>query len=80
MHTVSCYGQQVGRTKRCSFKNLRTSSPQYQKHMHVFLGDFNACVGFRESNEQWPGVRDPHGYGVANDADKELLSFLSSGN
>ena len=27
---------------------------------------------------RWSGVRGPHGYGVANDAGRELLSFLSS--
>ena len=45
---------------------------------YVILGDFNALVESRESADgQWGAVRGPHGYGVANDAGKELLSFLS---
>ena len=44
----------------------------------MLLGDFNARVGSRESGEQWAGVRGPHGFGAANDAGKELLSFLAS--
>ena len=34
----------------------------------ILLGDFNARVGSRESDEQWTGVKGPHGYGVANGA------------
>ena len=35
-------------------------------------------VGSRESGDgQWGAVRGSHGYGVANDAGKEFLSFLS---
>ena len=45
----------------------------------MLMGDFNARVGSRECvGDLWDGVRGPHGYGVVNDAGKELLSFLSA--
>ena len=45
---------------------------------YVVLGDFNAHVGSRKHvGDQWDAVRGPHGYGVINDAGRELLSFLS---
>lgn len=34
---------------------------------YILLGDFNACVRSSESvDEQWDGVRGPHGFGVHN--------------
>ena len=47
---------------------------------YMLLDDFNACVGSRESDEQWVGMRGPHGFGAAKDAGKELLSFLDQCN
>ena len=42
------------------------------------LGDFNACVGSREGNDDpWWYERGPYGHGILNDAGRELLSFLS---
>ena len=56
--------------------NMLVSVPSGEKY--VVLGDFNACVGSREDVEdQKDAVRGPHGYGVINDARRELLSFLS---
>lgn len=47
--------------------------------MYVILGDFNACVGSRQGEEDpWGHVRGPHGYGDYNDAGRELLAFLST--
>ena len=46
--------------------------------MYIIVGDFNARVGSMERDEdEWSGVRGPHGFGSVNDAGKELLSFLS---
>ena len=45
---------------------------------YVIMGDFNACVGSRTSvDEQWAGVRSPHGLKETNEAGRELLSFLA---
>ena len=45
---------------------------------HVIFGDFNSCIGSRNDvdADQWSGVLGLHGCGIANDAGKELLSFL----
>ena len=46
--------------------------------MYIIVGDFNARVGSMErDDDEWSGVRGPHGFGSVNDAGKELLSFLS---
>ena len=46
---------------------------------YVILGDFNARVGSRETDDDpWFNVRGPHGYGESNDAGKELLAFLET--
>ena len=42
--------------------------------MCVILGDFNARVGSRSDNDELTDVKEPHGYG---DANEELLSFLT---
>ena len=45
--------------------------------MYIIVGDFNARVGSMESdNDEWSGVRGPHGFGSVNDAGKEPLSFF----
>ena len=32
---------------------------------YILLGDFNACVGARQSlDDQWANFHDPHGFGV----------------
>ena len=82
LHVVSCYAptRAASREDKEAFfqelENFISSVPSGE--VYILLGDFNARVGSRESDEQWTGVRGPHGYGVANDAGRELLSFLSS--
>lgn len=82
IHIVSCYAPTRAASrevKEAFFQELENViSLVPSKEKYVLLGDFNARVGSRESNEQCIGVRGPHGYGVANDAGRELLSFLSS--
>ena len=43
----------------------------------MLIGDFNACVGSRNKEDEWWDERGPHGLGVLNDAGRELLSFCS---
>ena len=82
LHVVSCYAptRAASREDKEAFfqelENIISSVPSQEKY--VLLGDFNARVGSRESDEQWAGVRGPHGFGAANDAGKELLSLLAS--
>ena len=58
------------------FDHKLASGPSGEKY--VVLGDFNARVGSREHvGDQWDAMRGPYGYGVINDAGRELLSFLS---
>ena len=42
----------------------------------MLLGDFNARVGSRQDDVWWH-ERGPHGYGILNDAGRELLPFVS---
>ncbi len=43
----------------------------------MILGDFNARVGSRMGGDDvWVNERGPHGLGVANNAEMELLSFF----
>lgn len=44
----------------------------------VMLGDFNASEGSRGDDDEWWYARGPHDYGELNEADKELLIFLST--
>ena len=72
--------QQVEKARMLSSRSLTTSSPEYQQERHTssYIGDFNARVGSRESDDdEWSGVRGPHVFGSVNDTGKELLSFLS---
>ena len=58
-------------------RSLRPSSLRYHQESSPYR-DFNVCVGSRESvDEEWSGVRAPHGFGQTNDSGRELLSFLS---
>ena len=79
LHVVSCYAptRAASREAKDTFfqeiENILSAVLQGEKY--VLMGDFNGsreCVG-----DLWDGVRGPHGYGVVNDAGKELLSFLS---
>ena len=48
------------------------------RESYVRLGDFNARVGSRTSGDDWSvNVRGPHRLEETNDAEKELLSFMS---
>lgn len=45
----------------------------------ILLEDLNACMGSRNNmNDLWERVQELHGCGEANDAGKELLTFLST--
>ena len=48
------------------------------QELYTVLGEFNAQVGARNciDQDQWQRSRSPHGIGEANNAGKELLSFL----
>ena len=82
LYVVSCYAptRAASREDKEAFFQMSDSfiSSVPSQEGYVILGDFNARVGSRESADgQWGAVRGPHGYGVANDTRKELLSFLS---
>ena len=82
LHVVSCYAPTMAASredKEAFFPMLDSFiSSVPSQESYVILGDFNARVESRESADgQWGAVRGPHGYGVANDAGKEFLSFLS---
>ena len=83
LHVLSCYAptRAAQREDKEDFFNQLAafmSSVPVGEH-YVILGDFNARVGSRSDvdADQWSGVLGPHGCGAANDAGKELLSFLS---
>ena len=83
LHVASCYAptRAASREDKEAFFQVLDGfiSSLPSRESYVILGDFNARVGSRESeDEQWSAVRGPHGYGVINDAGRELLSFLSS--
>ena len=47
----------------------------------LVLGDFNACVGKRESGDDvWRDVRGPHGIGTCNEAGEQLLELCAVNN
>ena len=82
LHVVSCYAptraasRQVKDTFFQDLESILAALPIGQKY--VILGDFNAHVGSRKCiGDRWGSVRGQHGYGVINDADKDLLSLLS---
>ena len=81
LHLLSCYAPTfaASRVEKDHYLNdlqqaLDTIPPS---ESYVILGDFNARVGSRTSEDDWcVNVRGPHGLAEANDAGKELLSFL----
>ena len=82
LHVVSCYAPTRSASRQVKdvfFQDLESilaAIPAGEKY--VILGDFKAYVWSRECvGDRWRLVRGPHGYGVFNDAGKELLSFLS---
>ena len=67
IHMVSCYAstsavsREDKETLFQELENIISSVPSGERY--ILLGDFNALVGFRDSDdEQWSGVRGPHGY------------------
>ena len=82
IHVVSCYA-----LTRAAHREDKDAFFQELEHIisgvpsgetYIILGDFNACVGSRESyDDEWSNVRGPYGLGSVNDAGKEVLSFLS---
>ena len=82
IHVVSCYAptRAASREDKDVFfqalSNIISGVPAGETH--IILGDFNARVGSRESDDnEWSGVRGPHRFGSVNDAGKELLSCIS---
>ena len=80
---MSCYAltRAASRQETDTFfdelNSILSSVPAGEKY--IVLGDFNACVGSRQVvGDQWSKVRGQQGCGVANDAGKELLGFLST--
>ena len=85
IHVVVCYAPTFGSPRSAKDVFLAQLQATLQSipatDKFVILGDFNARVGSRDQQEDlWDGVRGPHGFGVCNDAGKELLSFLSMNN
>ena len=82
-HIVSCYAptRAASRQEKDAFYDdlgaLLAGIPD--RDLYVLLGDFNACIGSRDSaQDQWGEARGPHGHGSVNDAGQELLSFLTT--
>ena len=82
LHILSCYAPTYGSSwevKEQFFASLQQAlSDIPSQECYVVLGDFNARVGSRRDDDEWWNVRGPHGHGDLNDADKDLLSFLST--
>ena len=78
LHVISCYAP-TRAGERTFFQQLDSVLSSVPKgESYILLGDFNAHVGCRtDHNDVWSNVCGPHGYGVDNDAGRELLSFLS---
>lgn len=85
LHVVVCYAP--------TFRSTRVAKDQFYADLQqvlrtvprgdkfIVLGDFNARIGSRSAeHDEWDAVRGPHGFGVCNDAGKELLNFLSLNN
>ena len=80
---LSCYAptRAASRAEKDKFfddlQQALSSIPSNQPY--VILGDFNARVGSRQTDDDpWFNVRGPHGYGESNDAGRELLAFLET--
>lgn len=77
IHILSCYAPtfSASRTDKNKFLDdlqqaLDAASPS---ECYVITGDFNARVGSRTSvDDQWAGVRGPHGLEETNEAGREL--------
>ena len=80
MHTLSCtyLGPNDRSVKDEFYTNLDAAlSGVPQSEIYVLLWDINACVGSREMvDDQWDGVRGPHGHGVMNEERKRTDGFF----
>ena len=83
LHIVSCYAptRAASRQEKDTYfdelNSILSSVPAGENY--IVFGDFNAHVGSRQVvGDQWSKVSGPHGFGVTNDAGKELLGFLST--
>ena len=82
IHILSCYAPTFSASRSDKIKFLddlqQTLDAVPPSECYVIMGDFNARVGSRTSvDEQWAGVRGPHGLEETNEAGQELLSFLA---
>ena len=82
LHVVSCYAPTfaASREEKENFysKLQEVLSCIPSQECFVLLGDFNARVGSRSGDDkEWWDERGPHGFGVLNEAGRELLSFCS---
>ena len=78
---MSCYAptRAASRKEKDKFYDLGavlSSTPE--SDLYVVLGDFNARVRSRESEDQWRMARGPNGHGSVNDAGKLDFSSPSS--
>ena len=77
LHVICTFG--ASREKKQFYADLQQAlSAIPQREFYIVLGDFNARVRSREGDGEWWYVRGPHGHGSLTEADKELLSFLST--
>ena len=82
LHVVSCHAPTfaANREEKDNFYGFLQEELTVipSQECYVLLGNFNARVGSRrEDDDEWWNERGPHGLGVLNEAERELLSFLS---
>lgn len=71
--------QQAAHRKTTSDQDLEQALLAIPDDETYILGDLNACGSRNSTKDPWDRVmRGPHGYGISNDAGKELLNFFPS--